>query len=63
MSDELQRRLVARIRALAKQKRIPLSHIPDRAGIGRSHFFAVMRFAASPTLKWVEKVAEVLAGC
>ena len=48
------------IKQIAKQKRMPVSHVADRAGVSRSHFFAVMSGERSPTLLWVEKVADAL---
>lgn len=57
--DVLQQRLVSRIRELARKRRIAITHIPDRCGLGRSHFFEVMAGRASPTLEWVTKIAVV----
>jgi len=58
--DELHRRLVRRIRARARAKRIPVTHLPDLAGVSRSHFWNVLRGSSSPTLAWLEKVARAL---
>ena len=58
--DELQRRLVRRIRENAARKRVPLTHLPDRAGVARSHFWEVLRGGKSPTLKWIAKVSKAL---
>jgi transcriptional regulator with XRE-family HTH domain len=58
--DDLHRRVAARIRALAKQKKIPLTHLPDRAGVSRSHFWDVVACKKSPTLAWLGRVAEAL---
>jgi DNA-binding phage protein len=44
---------------MADARRIPLSHVPDRCGLGRAHFFEVLAGRASPTLAWVTKVASV----
>lgn len=49
-----------RIRAIAEKRQIPVTHLPDRAGVGRSHFWEVMAGRASPTLAWLEKVAAAL---
>jgi len=57
--DELQQRMVNRIRELARKRGIAITHIPDRCGVGRSHFFEVMAGRASPTLEWVTKIAVV----
>ncbi len=37
-----------------------LSHLPDRAGVSRSHFWDVLKGRKSPTLEWIEKVATSL---
>lgn len=60
MDDELHRRVAVRIRALAKAKGLPLSHLADRAGVSRSHFWEVLRCGRSPTLSWLNEVAKVL---
>jgi len=58
--DELHRRVVRRIREVAKERRIPVSHLPDRAGVSRSHFWDVLKGAKSPTLTWLGKIAVAL---
>lgn len=58
--DELHRRVVRHIRERAKRGKIPVTHLPDRAGISRSHFFEVMAGRKSPTLKWLGKLAAAL---
>jgi transcriptional regulator with XRE-family HTH domain len=58
--DELQRRVVGRIRELAKQREIVVTHLPDRAGVTRSHFWQVLNGNASPTLGWITKIAKAL---
>lgn len=58
--DELHRRLVRRIREIAREKRIPLSHLPDRAVVARSHFWNVLAGNKSPTLKWIGRIAHAL---
>ena len=37
-----------------------LSHLPDRAGVSRSHFWDVHKGRKSPTLESIEKVATSL---
>lgn len=39
---------------------MPMSHLAARAGISRSSMLEVMGGRASPTLDWVQRVAEVL---
>ena len=58
--DELHRRLEARIREWAKRRKIAITHLPDRAAVTRSHFWAVLRGQRSPTLKWIAKIAKAL---
>ena len=42
------------------EKKISLSHLPDRAGVARSHFWEVLGGRKSPTLTWIAKVAGAL---
>ena len=58
--DELHRRMVQRIREAAQVRNIPLSHLPDRAGVSKAHFFDVMAGRKSPTIQWLSKLAEAL---
>lgn len=58
--DALQRRVVGRIRELAKRRAIVVTHLPDRAGVTRSHFWRVLNGGASPTLGWITKIAKAL---
>ena len=53
--------LAVRIRTLAKERGIPLSHCADRAMVGRAHLFAVLGGRASPSLTWIVAIAEVLS--
>lgn len=57
---ELHRRVVRRIREVARERKIPVTHLPDRAGVARSHFWEVMARRKSPTLRWLGKVASAL---
>lgn len=58
--DELHRRVVRHIRERAKRLKIPVTHLPDRAGVSRSHFWEVMAGRRSPTLKWLAQLATAL---
>jgi hypothetical protein len=58
--DALHRRVAGRIRQVAESRRVPLSHLPDRAVVGRSHFWNVMSGRKSPTLRWLAKIALAL---
>ncbi len=52
--------MIRRIRSIAAERKVPISHLPDRAAVSRSHFFDVMKGEKSPTLKWLGKVADAL---
>lgn len=58
--DQLHRRVANNIRAIAKSKKIAVTHLPDRAAVSRSHFFEVMAGNKSPTLQWLGKIASAL---
>jgi transcriptional regulator with XRE-family HTH domain len=60
MVDELHQRVTDRIRELAEERGIAVTHLPDRAGVGRSHFWGVMGGRSSPTLAWLARVAAAL---
>lgn len=53
---------MARVRSAAKARGIQLSHVPDLAGVTRSHFWDVLAGRKSPTVSWLTKVAGAL-GC
>ena len=52
--------LAARIRTLAEQRGVTLTHLADFSGRSRSHFWDVMAGRKSPTLKWMVSIAEAL---
>ena len=58
--DEVHRRMTRRIRELSKARKITLSHLPDRAGVARSHFWSVLAGERSPTLEWLRRIAKAL---
>ncbi|HYV44570.1 MAG TPA: S24 family peptidase [Myxococcaceae bacterium] len=58
--DEVHRRLVAQVRAAAKARGVQLTHVPDLAGVSRSHFWDVLAGRKSPTVSWLTKVAVAL---
>jgi transcriptional regulator with XRE-family HTH domain len=59
-AEELNQRVAKRIRTIARERRIPVTHLPDRAAVGRSHFWEVMAGRSSPTLEWLARVAAAL---
>jgi DNA-binding Xre family transcriptional regulator len=58
--DELHKRVATAIRRIASERKMPLTHLPDRAGVTRSHFWAVLGGKKSPTLRWLKRVADTL---
>ena len=58
--DATHRRLAKNIRARARELDIPLTHVADRADVGRANFWTVLKGTSSPTLKWIVKVAATL---
>ena len=50
-----------RIRRLAKARKIPLSHVADRAGMSRSGFWSLLNGEVSPTVRSLEMIASVLS--
>jgi DNA-binding phage protein len=58
--DATLKRLARNIRARARELDIPLTHVADRAGVGRANFWTVLKGTSSPTLKWIVKVADTL---
>jgi transcriptional regulator with XRE-family HTH domain len=58
--DAAHERLAERIRTLAVLRGIPLSHVADRATVGRAHLYDILAGRASPSLTWIVKIAAVL---
>jgi transcriptional regulator with XRE-family HTH domain len=48
------------LREVAAERGLALTHVADRAGIGRSHLWRLLNADASATLDAVEKVADAL---
>ncbi len=57
---EIQARLISNIKDVAKRKKLTLTHIPDRAGSSRTHFWDVLAGRKAPTITWVEDIARAL---
>lgn len=60
MPAHLQRTLARRIREVAAERGIPLTHLADRADVSRSHLWRVMDGDCSPTLALIERLAAAL---
>ena len=52
--------LARRLRVVAEEKGVALTHVADRAGIGRSHMWRLLNGEASATLDVVDKLAGAL---
>jgi len=52
--------LSRRLREVAAERGIALTHVADRAGIGRSHMWRLLNGEASATLDIVDKIADAL---
>jgi transcriptional regulator with XRE-family HTH domain len=52
--------LAKRLRQVAKEKGVPLSHVADRAGLARSYFWLLLDGSSSATLAAVQRLAEAL---
>lgn len=48
------------IRRLAERRGILLTHLPDRAGVSRAHFWKFMNGSHSASLRWLGKIARAL---
>ena len=48
-----------RIRELAKQRGIPLTHVADRSGLAHGHFWLILDGEISTSLGNVQKIAKV----
>ena len=60
MDDPLHRALAARIRTLAAERGIVLSHLASRAGVADAQLWRVLACSSSPTVAWLERIAETL---
>lgn len=58
--EQLHQRVIDRIRELAEARAVAISHLPDRAGVARSHFWDVLGGRKSPTLAWLLRIAVAL---
>lgn len=56
----LERILARRIREIAAERKMPLSHLADRAELSRSLLWEIFEQQASPSLATVQKLATAL---
>lgn len=59
-TGKLERILARRLRQVAAEKQIPLSHVADRSGIARSHIWSILNGERSATLDLVQRLADAL---
>jgi transcriptional regulator with XRE-family HTH domain len=52
--------LARRLRELAAERGLALTHLADRAGVGRSHMWRLLNGEAAATLDVVDKIAAAL---
>ena len=48
------------MRELCEAKGMVFSHLPHRAGVGQTHFWAIVKGDSSPTLNWICSIADAL---
>ena len=60
MARPLEQVLAERIRALADERGLPISHLADRAGMARSYLWRLLAADSSATLDAVQRLAAVL---
>jgi transcriptional regulator with XRE-family HTH domain len=56
----LEQVLARRLREVAKQKGVALSHLADRSGLARSYMWKLLDGSSSATLAAVQRIAEAL---
>lgn len=56
----LRRVLARRLREVAAERDVALTHVADRAGIARSHMWRLLNGEAAATLDAVDKIAAAL---
>jgi transcriptional regulator with XRE-family HTH domain len=61
VSTRLEETLARRLRELAKERKVPLSHVADRAGLARSYFWLLLDGSSSATLAVLQRIAEALS--
>ncbi len=60
MARRLEDVLAQRVRELASQKTLPISHVADRCGLAHSYFWRILTAKASATLGVVQRLADAL---
>lgn len=52
--------IAERIREVAEERDLPLSHLADLAGVSRAHLWRVLNVETACTVEWVAAIADVL---
>jgi hypothetical protein len=60
VARRLEQTLAARLRELAKERGMPISHVADRCGMAHSYFWQILTARASASLSVVQRLAEAL---
>ena len=60
MAKRLEEILAVRVRELARERQMPISHVADRCGLAHSYFWQVLAAKASPSLAVVQRLASAL---
>jgi len=60
VARRLEETLAARLRELAKERGLPISHVADRCGLAHSYFWQLLTAKASATLAVIQRLAEAL---
>lgn len=58
--NRLQSQLAKGIRCWAKRAGLTLNGLADKAGVSRSHLYEVLRDAQSPTMDWLDAIADAV---
>jgi transcriptional regulator with XRE-family HTH domain len=56
----LEETLATRLRELATERKLPISHVADRCGLAHSYFWQLLAGDASASLAVVQRLAEAL---
>lgn len=60
MKFRLEQILAYRLRELAQERGLLISHVADRCGLAHSYFWQLLAAKASPTLAVVQRLADAL---
>jgi len=58
--DELRARVGARVRELAKRRKLHLVDLAEQAGLSRGHFWGILKGSSAATTDYLCRIAKVL---